>query len=81
MNPETNELAALSDEQQDLMKSLEDQLKDLGPDWEPVPKHLEHAAFCVLKGEDRGTISRTSGGALSKHAANRRAQLRQGSRR
>lgn len=75
MNPETCEAAELRDG----LETTEDwaeALSDLGPGWELVPRHLKRAARAVLKGEARATFSRTSGGKLSRYAAQRRRQQR-----
>lgn len=49
----------------------------LPKNFETLPKYLDHAARCVLKGEERGVISRQSKGMLSKYAARRRREIRQ----
>ena len=48
--------------------------------FESLPLDLEHAAKTALKGRPEITVSRTSGGKLSKHAAKRRKEKRKEAR-
>ena len=47
------------------------------PGYTPVPEHLSHAATQALAGRNEATISLTSGGKLSKWAANQRKARKQ----
>lgn len=68
MNVDTNELIA------QMTKKAEKE------EFELLPQDLQHAAKTVLKGRPRATVSRTSGGKLSKYAAKRRKQKRKAAR-
>ena len=48
--------------------------------FELLPQDLQHAAKTVLKGKPEATVSRTSGGKLSRHAAKRRKEKRKAAR-
>jgi len=65
MNIDTNELVARMNEQLD------------AAGFAVLPQDLQHAAKTVLKGKPKGTVSRTSGGKLSKYAA----KMRKGKRK
>ena len=74
MDTETNELIRGT--------ALEKLIKDHGVSsyearqFTPVPKELEHAAEVKLAGQDRAIVSKTSGGKLSKWAAQQRKAKR-----
>lgn len=66
MNPNTNELRTFKD--------IIDLEKAHDEGFLPVPGELKYAASCTLKGRESVMISKTSGGKLSKWAANKRRQ-------
>lgn len=71
MNPETGHLKRLDKEMDaEAMKKLMDE------GYERLSIEFDRATKQVLKGEDSGFVSLTSGGKLSKHAAKRRKELR-----
>ena len=81
MNTQTNEVFApewiekLIDDAKIPVETAEEALAHLGA--QELPEELEHAAKAKLAGRDRATVSRTSGGRLSRFAADqRRAQHR-----
>ena len=62
MNPDTGHLKRLN--------------KEIDEGYERLSNEYDRAVKQVLKGEDSGFVSLTSGGKLSKHAAKRRKELR-----
>ncbi len=61
----------------DYIDSLPDKLKEqFEEDYTPVPEHLDKAARLKLKGQREAYVSKTSGGKLSKWAAQDRKKKR-----
>lgn len=69
MNPNTNHLIALGDGEQP------------PPGYEILPSELQHAARLKLAGKKEATVSRRSGGKLSRWAAARRRENKNRRRR
>lgn len=77
MNPDTNHLVDLEKfedfeqiEQEELMKALQRH------EYQMLADNLQHAAKTKLNGEREAHVSKTSGGKLSKWAANQRKMQR-----
>ena len=70
MNPDTGELRVFEEMDEEAMRKMKDE------GFERLTSEYDRAAKQVLKGEDHGFVSLTSGGKLSKHAAKRRKELR-----
>jgi len=68
MHCETNHLISL--------KTMDEVISAMDSGYEPIPDHLQHAARRTLNGEESVTISKTSGGKLSRFAAAKRKAKR-----
>lgn len=86
MNVETNHLVTaeklkelgINVEAQESVEETEKRIRKLfcKKSYTPVPKELNHATKVALRGRQEVTISRTSGGKLSRWAASKRREKR-----
>lgn len=77
MNPSTGHLINLPDDEEQ-KRILQEMFRDNG--YEPVPPELGHAANLKLAGRNEAVVSLTSGGKLSRWAAQKRKERRKTAR-